>query len=124
MDIQTLQQKLQQEHNELQNELATLGVQNPQKDGDWIATPDRPVDTESDTNDLGDRSEEWEERDATMAVLETRMQNVDRALAKIAANTYGVCELCHEKIEDARLAVNPAARTCKTHIDNEAQLVD
>lgn len=37
---------------------------------------------------------------------------VDRALAKIDAGTFGTCEVCHTAVEAERLAVDPLARTC------------
>jgi len=37
---------------------------------------------------------------------------VDAALARIGAGTYGVCEDCHEKIDAERLRALPRARRC------------
>ncbi len=37
---------------------------------------------------------------------------LDDALARVAAGTYGVCERCGTSIGDARLDALPAARTC------------
>jgi RNA polymerase-binding transcription factor DksA len=37
---------------------------------------------------------------------------VDAALARIGAGTYGVCEDCHEKIDAERLKALPRARRC------------
>ena len=36
--------------------------------------------------------------------------------------TYGSCEISGEAIEVERLEANPAARTCKAHIEREAEL--
>ncbi len=52
-----------------------------------------------------------------MAVLENRWNEVRAALKKIEAGTYGICEISGEPIEEDRLEVNPAARTCKEHMD-------
>jgi DnaK suppressor protein len=38
--------------------------------------------------------------------------DVERALAALAAGTYGVCETCGEPIAPARLEARPYARTC------------
>jgi DnaK suppressor protein len=37
---------------------------------------------------------------------------IDRALAKIDAGTYGICEQCGQPIPDARLQALPAAALC------------
>jgi len=122
IDINTYKNALLEEKATLTKELETLGVENPQTDKDWIPTPGEPADREADLNVAADRSEEWEERRGTLDVLETRLNNVNRALAKIEGGTYGVCEICDEIIEAERLDANPAARTCTAHIDDEETL--
>lgn len=89
--------------------------------GDWVARPDVSV-GEADPNVEADTVEEWNERRATLAQLETRYNNIKRALQKIEAGTYGVCEISGEAIETDRLDANPAARTCLHHKDEEANL--
>ena len=124
METEHIKTKLTAERDQLITELKTLGVANPQTSADWIPTTDEPSTAEPDPIDLGDRSEEWQERRGTLDALETRLNNIERALAKIEADTFGTCELCGEQIEEDRLNANPAARTCKTHINDEAQLTD
>jgi len=41
-----------------------------------------------------------------------RLEDVDEALDRLAADDYGVCERCGQPIDPERLAVRPAARTC------------
>ena len=41
-----------------------------------------------------------------------RLREVDAALARLDAATYGVCERCGRPIPAERLEVRPAARTC------------
>ncbi len=113
---------LETELAEITHSLEELGVQNPNAPEDWITTPEEPSKNESDPNDFGDRSEAWQERRGTLSALETRCNNIKRALSKIDAGTYGTCELCKNEIEEDRLSVNPAARTCKADLDNESQL--
>ena len=73
---------------------------------------------EADRNDMGDRNEEFAERANTLGELETRMYDVEQALAKIdkADGSYGKCSVCGNQIEEDRLAANPAATTCKEHM--------
>ncbi|MEW6273475.1 MAG: TraR/DksA C4-type zinc finger protein [Thermodesulfobacteriota bacterium] len=59
-------------------------------------------------------------QDETMARLLRRLDDqerveieaIDRALGKIAADAYGVCEACHARIDVARLRAIPWASTC------------
>jgi RNA polymerase-binding transcription factor DksA len=55
------------------------------------------------------------ERQQVAALLEAarrRLADIDVALQRRAAGTYGVCETCGRPIPVERLAVRPAARTC------------
>lgn len=42
----------------------------------------------------------------------TRVDELDAALARLDAGTYGTCERCGRPIPPARLEVRPVARTC------------
>jgi len=44
------------------------------------------------------------------------LREVDAALEKIDNGTYGLCETCHESIEEERLAVDPLIRNCLDHL--------
>ncbi len=103
-------------------ELKGLGVHNPQNKEDWIATPVDTETAEADENVAADHAEELEERSAVLADLETRYNAINRALQKIDAGTYGICEVSGEAIEPERLAANPAARTCIAHKEEESTL--
>lgn len=56
------------------------------------------------------------EEDEVLAQLEAsaraEIARIDRALAKVAQGTYGVCEACGGDIDPARLAVLPDASRC------------
>ncbi len=107
--------------SELAAELATLGVHDPHNTSDWIATPSVSA-PEPDHNDAADMVEELEERESTLAALETGWNDIRRALSKMDAGTYGVCEIGGEPIEEERLKVNPSARTCIAHKEQEIDL--
>jgi len=40
------------------------------------------------------------------------LREVDTALEKMAKSTYGLCETCHEPIENDRLVADPLIRNC------------
>lgn len=122
MDTQIYKEKLETELTAITTELKTLGIQNTDSPSDWIPTPDAIDRHEADANVVGDRSEDWQEKRGTLDLLETRFNNLKRALQKISDGTFGTCEICGQQIETDRLTVNPAARTCKQHLDDEAKL--
>lgn len=119
MDTSALKHKLITEKGLLEEELGYIGEKNQQ--GSYTAKP-------ADTDEVGfrdevaDRLEELDERIATEGELEIRYRSVLRALDKLENNTYGLCEVCSMAIEHERLEANPAARTCKAHLDGEKAL--
>ncbi len=55
------------------------------------------------------------ERQQVVALLEQarrRLADVEAAMARREAGTYGICENCGRPIAPERLAARPAARTC------------
>jgi RNA polymerase-binding transcription factor DksA len=111
--------RLEALYSQLTEELRGLGIHDPESD-DWEATA--LASTETDESLVADASEDADEHIAILAELETRYRNVVRALAKIDQGTYGICEMSGEVIEADRLEANPAARTCKGHMNDEMDL--
>ncbi len=107
---------------ELVQELNAIGIHNPKNPQDWIAVPESMDVQEADTDLVADVVEEWDERQGLVATLEKRYNDVTRALAKIEAGTFGVCEISGEPIEETRLEANPAARTNIAHMNEEGAL--
>lgn len=106
---------------EVAKDLRDMGIQNPENEADWIAVPPEGSD-EPDPLDVADNAEDWEERASTLALLETRWNNIRRAIAKIDSGEFGTCEICGEPIEEERLKANPAARTCIADREEESTL--
>lgn len=122
MDTHTLQQQLIDEQKQITHDLQELGIQTPGTPEDWIATPEAASTIEADPNLVADRSEDWQAKQAEVDALETRLNNINRALKKIETGRYGICEISGDAIEEDRLCANPAARTNKAHMNEEATL--
>jgi DnaK suppressor protein len=71
----------------------------------------------ADENEAADQLEDFEERQAETATLQERRTEIKDALTKIDDGKYGICEVSGEEIEEDRLEANPAARTCKAHME-------
>jgi DnaK suppressor protein len=99
-----LKLKLEEELDLVSQELADLG----HEDIDPTAT---------EPDELADRQEANEESAGETGVLSARQKEIVFALKRMQDGTYGMCEECGEKIEEDRLEANPAARTCRMHME-------
>lgn len=116
MDTEYFKEKLEEELLLVEKELNDVGRINPDNKLDWEAEPaDMNVDS-ADSNETADNIEEYEENTAVLKELEIRYNDIKEALAKIEDGKYGICEISGEPIEEERLIANPAARTCKKHM--------
>jgi phosphoserine phosphatase RsbU/P len=53
------------------------------------------------------------------------LQEVDAALERLGAGSYGMCEVCHEPVEDERMIADPLARFCLDHLaPSERQMLE
>jgi len=86
------------ERERLTTELAELGVDSATNDSGFA--------------DSGQVTAERGEVDALAGSLRETLNDIDDALAKIDAGTYGICEQCGRPIGAARLEAMPAARLC------------
>lgn len=124
MNTEHFEQKLSEELKTVEQELKSVGVQNPQNPADWEAT-EREMDVMSaaaDSNEAADKQEEYVGNRAIVDQLEIRYNAINCALKKIEDGSYGTCELNGHTIEEDRLEANPAARTCIAHMDEEKNL--
>jgi len=71
------------------------------------ATADDEHDPEGST-----LSGEWARIDALRRVATAERADIDAALARVDAGTYGVCERCGRAIPRERLLARPMARLC------------
>lgn len=65
--------------------------------------------------EVGDWAEADLQNETDIAILAhelTELREIDAALLRIKAGTYGICTVCHEPIPLARLLAQPAAQRC------------
>lgn len=115
-DTSAYKDRLEEERKKLESELASVGRKNPSNPGDWEAVP-QETGREADISDAAELIEGYQENAAILNDLELRHTDVTDALSRIEKGTYGVCEIGGEAIEEARLNADPAARTCKAHMN-------
>lgn len=116
MNTEHFRTRLTEEKARLEAELATVGRKNPSNPNDWEAVPE-DTGPEADPNDRADQMEDFGNNNAILTDLEARYNDVLAALARMDAGTYGACEVSGETIEEERLEADPAARTCKAHLN-------
>lgn len=114
--LDTLRAKLEAEKAELEKELHTVGEKDA---GDELPGQehrakfpeygdDKLESLESGANEVADFAADA----TTVVMLEHRMKEVEAALERMDAETFGVCETCGKEIDQARLEANPASRVC------------
>lgn len=121
-NITALQDRLTAEKESLERELRSRGTKDAETN-DWQGGSDAAEADMADENVVADAIEELATNVAVVEELERRLQSVNRALERIDAGTYGICEIGGEEIEEGRLEANPAARTCTSHMGEESKLV-
>ena len=115
--IAHFKERLDAEKKLLVQELQKVGRINPDNLSDW-----EPVaaDLNVDTAEAEERAGEitsFEDRSAIEFELEKKWNEVILALSSIENGTYGECVVCKSAIEEARLEANPAASTCRAHME-------
>lgn len=104
-----VRERLERERKRLQSEINALQ--------DDISSETFGEDEGTDTVSLhpADDGSEMFEREKNLTVLNTlqiSMRDLDGALAKVDAGTYGICENCGKPIGEKRLAAMPSAIYC------------
>jgi RNA polymerase-binding transcription factor DksA len=51
----------------------------------------------------------------SVAAIEARLTDVDRALERLRAGSYRTCQVCNTPIDEAALVANPLLANCPSH---------
>ena len=108
---------LEEEKSLLETELSELGSRRPENPSDWVVSKPSGEEFGADQNENADIVEDMQDNNAALNELEGRLNQVIKALTHIAEGTYGTCEVCNESVEKDRLEANPAATSCKKHMN-------
>ncbi|MEK7088546.1 MAG: TraR/DksA C4-type zinc finger protein [Patescibacteria group bacterium] len=117
LDKKKIKEKLEKERDILLEQIRDIGKLNPETN-EWEAIPEERDSRESDQNDMADRFEDFEARSVMIKALESRLNDILAALKGLNRESFGRCEMCKKDIEMDRMEVNPAARTCKKHLNS------
>jgi DnaK suppressor protein len=96
-----LRGQLEEERTRLRDQLRQLG-----------RGPDAELDFDEGFADSGQVTAERGEVDALAGKLLETLREIEDALAKFDAGSYGQCESCGQPISEVRLEAMPAARYC------------
>jgi RNA polymerase-binding transcription factor DksA len=106
-----IRNRLEAERRRLAELTGTLSVPNGESD----------VEASSEQGDYdqhpADMASETFERAKDLSILigmEAKIADVERALERLDAGTYGICEACGQPIGEPRLEAWPAARFCRS----------
>jgi DnaK suppressor protein len=108
MDHQTvdrLRERLETERGEVRRQLDDLGAR---RDAEGIEDPE----LDEGFADAGQAAAERANLLTLVRSLRDTLRDVEQALVRMEAGTYGLCERCGQPIGDERLEALPAARLC------------
>lgn len=99
-----LRASLEEERDNLVQQLAAMGE-----------GPDGSMAFDQNFADSSQVTAERGEVEVLAGSLRESLTDVEHALAKFEAGTFGMCEACNQPIPPARLEAKPAARYCIEH---------
>src|SRR5258708_20801785 len=111
IDIQKFKAELEAEKAKLETQISDLGTPDTETPGGYGAHVDLDNVDEADENLVADKFEDEENSQGILNQLEERHADVLRALLKMEAGKYGICEICQLPIEEKRLAADPTPLT-------------
>jgi len=105
---QTYRERLEQERAAVQSEIDNLGNEVA------ILGEDQRVEGSFGNHDADNATDVMEQQRnmAMMNTLEERQRDIDRALARLEAGQYGICERCGKEIAPGRLEALPFVTLC------------
>lgn len=106
--LSQLKKELEEKEIDLEEQLALL------KEEDSYSDPDRTTGNAEDGDEATEDTSHLETKLKEKTATES-LGLVEKALAKMAAGSYGTCEVCGESIKEDRLKAFPEAPNCLEH---------
>ena len=117
-DTSTYKEKLQAEREVVEEQLQKIGVKNNLNPNAWEAAEKDLNDEEpSDRTETAETLTEYGDDVMIVNSLKARLMEINDALEAIEQGKHGICKVCIQNIENDRLDANPAASTCKAHMN-------
>jgi YteA family regulatory protein len=123
VDLAALQQKLRDERKEYEDIVAAIG----ETGLGGLSMGDQLQEDSTVDNHPADLGTEMFEREKDLGLrsnAQRRLREIDIALERMAAGTYGICEACGGPIAEERLEVFPSANFCITCKEQQEALPD
>lgn len=108
-ELNKLKDDLKKRLLEIDKELSAIASENPLVRGDFNV---KVEDFGKSDEDAGEEAVELDRNQAMVNMLENERKDIQTALEKIEAGTYGKCETCSTEISPARLKAMPVASLC------------
>lgn len=118
MDRKTARKLLADERVRLQGVIDALRNEGIGEQSDQEAFSELSV-LDQHPADMGTETFERQKDMSILQQVEAELADVERALDRVEAGTYGTCEACGKPIGQARLKAKPAARFC---VEDQARL--
>ena len=111
MDLATARQLLEAERREATRRLASLST-----DFASVVTASRDSNADDEHDPEGSTIAFERSQLATLVrQVQSDLDEIAAAEERLAAGTYGICEVCGLPIAEGRLEARPTARTCTAH---------
>ena len=108
-----LKTKMEKEKSALEEIIKGFAKESESSSGDWD-TRFPNFKAEGTPDEEADEVEEYSSLLPIERTLETKLQNINDALKKMADGKYGKCEVCGEVINEERLDLIPETKTCSS----------
>lgn len=108
--IQNLKNALLDERHKLEDELKRIAERNPDVSEEDYLTKYPQFGDEMDEN--AEEVAVFEQNIAIEKNLQHSLRDINSAIERIEAGTYGICKYCGKEIDEKRLEVRPASSAC------------
>ena len=110
MDKAEIRKRLEAQRRRLAELTGKLSMPNGESEAD---APSELGDYDQHPADMASETFERAKDLSILIGMEAKLTDIERALERLAAGTYGVCEACGQPIGEARLEASPGARFCR-----------